>query len=97
MCPRVQRSGEENQSDLCWYDCCLHNIDHLLHSNADTAFQYSMFTSCIWIKVGSTLKTLYIRIYHWHDYRIGTISIMRVIEVVGIGLLTGILFQDVGW
>ena len=32
----------------------------------------------------------------WYEYRPTTINILRVIEVLGIGVLTGCLFQDVG-
>ena len=32
----------------------------------------------------------------WHEYRPTTINNLRVVEVIGLGLLTGFLFQDVG-
>ena len=32
----------------------------------------------------------------WKEYRPTTVNILRVIEVLGLGLLTGFLFQDVG-
>ena len=32
----------------------------------------------------------------WHEYRPTTINILRVIEVMGLGLITGFLFKDVG-
>ena len=33
---------------------------------------------------------------HWAEYRIKTINVLRVVEVLGLGLLAGFLFQDVG-
>jgi len=32
----------------------------------------------------------------WSEYRVATINVLRVIEVLGLGILTGFLFQDVG-
>jgi hypothetical protein len=32
----------------------------------------------------------------WYEYRPGTVNVLRVIEVAGLGILGGVLFQDVG-
>ncbi len=33
---------------------------------------------------------------HWYEYRETAINVLRVVEVVGLGILTGSLFEDVG-
>ncbi len=46
--------------------------------------------SSFWIQFKALL------ILRWDEYRPITINVLRVIEVVGLGLLAGFLFQDVG-